>query len=347
MTDRAPSLSTAGPAAQGRILELDALRGLSALAVALFHYTYLVRFMIPDARMPVMTLWWGCYGVQVFFAISGFVILGTLDRTLDRRRGLGQFVRARARRLLPEYWLAMAITATGAALLGPTRLQVDPVTWVLNLVPLQLWTGTRMLDGVYWTLNCEIVFYAGMALLWRVGATRRIETVVLGWLAVKWLFWAWPVPPRLQLLFLTEQAAYFAVGLVAYRVWTGQRRWTAQLPVLGAVAATVLLLDPIEVHWLFLGVAPLFMALATGRMRWLAHPALLWMGRVSYPFYLLHAVIGYSVIWRLETLGAGPALATACALAVTGSLAAAVALLCERWRATSATTSATPHPALA
>lgn len=312
----------------GRVAELDALRGLAALAVGLFHLTYFVPFLVPGAARPAIGIWWGCYGVQLFFAISGFVILGTLERTRDIRR----FARARALRLLPEYWLAMTITGGIAALFAPPSLKVDALTWIFNLPLMQLWTGTRMVDGVYWSITVEIGFYAGMAIAWRLGWTRRIEALVLGWLLVKWLLWAVSAPAWLQLLLLTEQAAYFALGLIAYRVWTGERRWTEQLVVLAALGATVLLIDPIHAHWLFAGMAPLFLALAAGRLRLLAQPVLLWMGRISYTFYLLHAVIGYTVIYRLAQAGVAPGAATLAALLVAGVLATVAERLCHHGR---------------
>ncbi|SEM47938.1 Peptidoglycan/LPS O-acetylase OafA/YrhL, contains acyltransferase and SGNH-hydrolase domains [Sphingomonas gellani] len=338
----------AGAVRRDRLAALDGLRGLSALAVCLFHYTYMVQFMIPGAPLPAAQVWWGCYGVQLFFAISGFVILGSLART----RNVPSFARARAMRLLPEYWIAMTVTAALLALLGPTRLQVSPIDWLWNLPMLQLWSMTPMIDGVYWSLNLEVGFYAAMALIWRLGGTRRIETVVLCWLGVKWLFWLTEPNFRLALLFLTDQAAFFAIGLVTYRVWSGERHWTEQLPVIAAIGVTVFLTDPIHAHWLFLGMVPLFLLLAKGRLGWLAHPVLIWMGWLSYPFYLLHGAIGYAVIARLESVGIGPLLATLVALALTGSLAFGVATLCERARALAARRatkrpSATAAPALA
>ena len=323
-----------------RLAELDALRGLAALAVALYHYTYFLPFMLPHASAPAVSIWWGCYGVQLFFAISGFVILGTLERT----RNIERFVRARTNRLLPEYWGAMAITAPIAAAFAPERLRVDPLTWLCNLPMLQLWTGTKMVDDVYWSLNVEIGFYAAMALVWRLGWTRRIERVVLGWLAAKWLLAALAAPSWLVLLLLTDHAQWFGIGLVAWRLWTGERRLRDQVPVLVAIVASACALGPIGGPWLAGGMVALFLLVVDGRMRWLAWPALLWMGKVSYPFYLLHAVIGYAVIGQLEAAGVDAPLAVMAALATTGLLATALNALVERGRALGR---AQPAPAFA
>lgn len=64
----------------GRLQGLDALRGLAALAVVLFHYT--ARFDELFATTPQSSLSFpnGHYGVDLFFIISGFVIFMTLQR---------------------------------------------------------------------------------------------------------------------------------------------------------------------------------------------------------------------------------------------------------------------------
>lgn len=259
-------MSAAPPVAAApmpRLAELDALRGLAALAVALYHYTYFLPFMLPDATPAPVSVWWGCYGVQLFFAISGFVILGTLERTRD----LGRFVPARAKRLLPEYWGAMAVTALVASVFAPERLRVDPLTWVSNLPMMQLWTGTRMVDDVYWSLNVEIGFYAAMALASKLGWTRRIEVVVFGWLIAKWLLAAAGAPDWLVLLLLTDHAPWFGTGLVAWRLWTGERRLRDQAPVLAAIVAGAWVLGPIDGPWLVGGLVALLLLLVAGRMR--------------------------------------------------------------------------------
>lgn len=56
------------------------------------------------------------------------------------------------------------------------------------------------------------------------------------------------------------------------------------------------------------------------------------MGKVSYPFYLLHAVIGYCVTGQLEAAGVDANLAVLAALATAGSLAVGLNALVERAR---------------
>ena len=63
-----------------RLKEIDALRGLAALAVVLFHFTYQFGVMFPDTPTPPFQVAHGHFGVNLFFIISGVVIFMTLDQ---------------------------------------------------------------------------------------------------------------------------------------------------------------------------------------------------------------------------------------------------------------------------
>jgi len=190
---------------------------------------------------------------------------------------------------------------------------------------LHLFMGVPPIDGAYWSLNIELVFYAAMLLLWRLRLLGRIEWVLAGWIAPKWLWWMLPgLPDLLGLALIQDDIPWFAVGILAYRVWAGERRWIQQLPVLALAFASVLVIDPVEPRWVFIAISLTMFALAAGRLRGLASPVLLWLGAVSYPLYLLHAFIGYSLILKLEAFGVAPLPATGMALACVLALAALV-----------------------
>lgn len=79
-----------------RLAEVDALRGLPALAVVLFHYTTRFTDLFGANPPPTISFPAGHYGANLFFIISGFVIPNTALRsaiesiaTKDRRFRLG------------------------------------------------------------------------------------------------------------------------------------------------------------------------------------------------------------------------------------------------------------------
>ena len=78
---------------RGRLVELDALRGIAAVVVVLYHLTY----WNDAAGQAPFSVFWGHYGVELFFIISGFVIFMTLAQARDLRA----FAVSRVARLYP------------------------------------------------------------------------------------------------------------------------------------------------------------------------------------------------------------------------------------------------------
>lgn len=312
------------PAAPSRLGELDALRGIAALIVVGFHYTYKAGEILPAAQTVPWHLSWGHFGVQLFFAISGFVIFMTLERT----RSAADFAVSRFARLFPAYWAGVAATSLGVLALGAAELGQSAGITAINLTMLQGFLYLPAVDGVYWSLTVELAFYVCMLGLWRLGLLGRIEQVLIGWIALKALWLLVPaLPSRVGMVLALDYIAWFAIGMTAYRVRIGARSWVQQAGVLLAgLAVTAYAAKPGEV-WVYLGVAALFVALSKGLLDLLSRPVLLWLGAISYPLYLIHQNLGYALIARLEAWGASPWLALALTLGAALGLAHAI----HRW----------------
>src|SRR5689334_7369036 len=138
-----------------RIRELDALRGLAALAVVLFHLTF--RYD-PEHLSPIAVRW-GHYGVELFFVISGFVIL----MTAERAGSLAAFVVSRIARLFPVFWPAVLLSAGAAAFMETQRPWLMEVAANLTMLPVYL--GFDFVDDSYWTLEVELAFYVAVGIL--------------------------------------------------------------------------------------------------------------------------------------------------------------------------------------
>lgn len=309
-----------------RLAELDALRGIAAGLVVLFHYTWQVQFVYPAAKPISHGLFWGGYGVELFFAISGFVIFMTLDRTgqsLD-------FVVSRFSRLFPAYWAGMLLTSAAVLLLGAPSLAQPAWVIATNVTMLQGYFYLPSVDGVYWTLTVELSFYLGMLALWRVGLLDRIEAVLMGWLSLKLLWWLVPgLPTRIGLILVQSHIPYFAIGIAAYRLWQGKRSLAQQVPVLIWGMMIMLVTDQMGPVRAYTAVAAVFALLISGRLGWLKIAPLLWLGSISYPLYLIHQFFGFALMAKVEALGSTPPVALLLTLAATLALAHMIHVLVE------------------
>jgi peptidoglycan/LPS O-acetylase OafA/YrhL len=288
----------------GRLAELDALRGIAAVLVVLFHYTWQMRNILPDAVAPAYGLAWGHYGVELFFAISGFVIFMTLERT----KTTADFLVSRFARLFPAYWVGVILTTLGVHLLREPSLMQPPSVVLANFTMLQGYLYWPSVDGAYWSLTVELGFYACMLALWRLGVLRNIEWVLVGWFALKLVWFAVPsLPSRVGMLLILAYIPYFAIGVAAYRVRSGARSWMQQLPVLAVGLLSVICVVPAAERWseglVFVAVLAIFVGLVRGVLGFLNARLFIWLGGISYPLYLIHQNLGYAIIEHAERVG--------------------------------------------
>ncbi len=300
-TDTEPGLPAAQtPSAATRLEFLDALRGIAALLVVIQHVGE--RYI---SWIPSFTETWfnfGRFGVTIFFLVSGFVIPYAFEKDSSVR----SFWIKRFFRLYPLYWLALALSVT---------LQIEPAGFrgprvttnlIANVSMLQGFFGIPNASAPFWTLFIEMAFYIAFTVWFLMRLQKRsMLWASLGAIA----FFAVSVLAPLLLgahAPVTKLFCFLAilVGSVFYRAYTGQVKTgsltallTTVLLTAGAAAylnffkfpsseqisATSVLASWVLAFLFFAGMLAL---------RGKQFPAtLLWLGRISYSLYLLHAVV--------------------------------------------------------
>src|SRR6184192_554894 len=152
-----------------RCLELDALRGLAALMVVLFHFTMGRK----EAGMGFVL---GITGVDLFFIISGFVIFMSLTKV----KSSTEFIINRISRLYPTYWACVSFTFI---LIVATSLyhhdKIPFAHYLGNMTMFQYYLGIPNLDGPYWTMIIEMIFYIGILFLFHFNLIKHLNMVGL------------------------------------------------------------------------------------------------------------------------------------------------------------------------
>lgn len=153
-----------------RFKEIDALRGIAALMVVVYHF-----MMIAPNNLSFEI---GCSGVDLFFIISGFVIFLTLKKTTSWK----DFVVSRFSRLYPAYWVCVTITTIAIIILthytGPIwDKNITLAKYLANMSMLQYYFKVHNIDGPYWTLVIELIFYFLMLLLFVTNQLKNIEFI--------------------------------------------------------------------------------------------------------------------------------------------------------------------------
>lgn len=319
---------------KGRLIELDALRGIGAITVVLFHLTTRFPQIFPRADHVPLSFWAGEYRVLLFFALSGFAIFFTLDRV----GGVTDFAVNRFSRLFPAYWATLPIVLAFVWLGDVARLQIAPFAALANITMMQGFLYLPAIDGAYWTLTVELGFYASMIGLWLMLGRKfdRLEPMLLVWLGLKVLMYIWPgMPSRLAMLLVLQFVPFFIIGMLFYRIWSGQRRWRWQLPYFAAVLATLLWTEERDLFFAGCALVLTFAATLAGALRCLTVRPILWFGAISYPLYLVHENIGFVILLKAQAAGLDHWSALALALGVIVPLAAmlhfGVEMPASRW----------------
>ena len=241
----------------------------------------------------------GHYGVNLFFIISGFVIFMTLDRT---RHGM-DFVVSRFSRLFPAYWVAVALTFAVTSTFGLPGKEVTLPQALGNVFMVHGIFRVPHVDGVYWTLEVELLFYTGMFLLFMRGQLHRVYWVMgllllarLAYHLASTLFaidFSW----MLYRLTILKYIPWFALGIFVYQTAANRSRAGDRQARVIALAALACLwvVDGWPLAALALVMTALVWGAARGRLPWLAHPVLAFFGTISYTLYLLHENIGWVV----------------------------------------------------
>ncbi|MBL7259039.1 acyltransferase family protein [Paractinoplanes lichenicola] len=167
---------------------LDALRGLAALTVVLFHLS--PQVIGTEAHLAVMRhIDLGKTAVLLFFLVSGYVI----PMSLERHGSLRRFWIGRLFRIYPAYLATIAVFALLAAaglLHWQASLRAETGTGVLAHVTMMPdLVGVRGVVRVFWTLSYEMVFYLVVTGLYAWGLHRHSA-----WYAAALALTAWAVP---------------------------------------------------------------------------------------------------------------------------------------------------------
>jgi peptidoglycan/LPS O-acetylase OafA/YrhL len=356
----------------------DSLRAIAALTVFVIHDIYQVAVNRPENHA------WYRFGVHldvavpIFFAVSGFLLYRPfLAASLaGRPLSVRAYLWRRALRIVPAYWVALAIITVWFDL-----REVQSVSGALRFGGFaQIYSDWSALRGVgqAWTLDVEVAFYVFLPVfaLWlcRARTVRAALTGVLALIAfsVAWKAfalvqtdaqrldsapWLYPLPAQLDQLGAGMLLAVLSLvedvderplvrlvvrrpgiaWLLAFAVWVLDSLLTESGQHFGARISDPQYLVKHELYagFVFLLLAPaVFGDRAGGGLtrRVLRWRPLLWVGTISYSFYLWHyAVIAqFERWWGRFPHGAGWALWFAETLAGSLVLGAAGFYLIER-----------------
>lgn len=267
-----------------RFLLLDTARGLAALAVVFFH-----RGIHPSFGFPLnVIVQYGEVGAYIFFVISGYVIYQAAERAFPSGvPGATRFARKRFWRVYPPFLASAIFSFAVAVLIQHETFAPADVLGTITFMDLPL--GLQSPNGAYWTLFYEVQFYLVMTILILPLFDKWRLLIILFSSVIAALHTLGIWSNHLINISLPNHWFEFQLGILVYLII--QRRlslkWT--LPIfIGLVI--------IGLGSGYRGQAASIFAVLMFLMyridKWLAMQnwmkPLLWLGLVSYSFYLVH-----------------------------------------------------------
>jgi len=337
-----------------RYVFLDGLRGWGAVVVLIYHY--FVQVFPPSAQatdtLQRIIFLNGTMAVWVFFVVSGFSLSIGYIRRKDRR-GLMRLAIGRYPRLAIPIFVACLVVhlMMVGGLVYPTVERPDILRPFLDFQSSWSHLFRFSLFDVFFDHH---LYDSYIPPLWTMSVELIGSAVVISLLAMvgtfRWRLWIYAA---LMLALMTVDSLYslFVAGIMLAELYTldlAVAGWVrillvasflggAMVPVFSAGISSPALFGIAAwcAAWIFL--SPL--------RRLLELPVSGWLGRISFPLYLLHAPILYSfslfVLRKMQALGVGETSAHLVVVAVSAPLAILAASLfvpvnelairCSRW----------------
>ncbi len=311
-----------------KVIFANQLRALAVVSVLISHLCgmyyfapeYIARTVHSPLfahKMPEGIAWlfsdkhnFGPLGVAVFFLISGFVIPFSFERYSK-----AQFAIARLLRIYPTYLCALFIEVAVLAvssLAWDQRVRVHLVDIVDNILLIQGFTGVKSIDQVNWSLSIELKFYLAAVLMSTWIKAGRL-----------WPLFVLPIAGLMLNLYLANQPeSNMAMQLSLESMYLGYMfigtlfhyRFKKQVSILTFWIVMTVIMALTLISWKYGYFSAQFFYPVTAnyvyaliifgfayvfRDRFRPIPIVDWIANISYPLYLIHAIVGYSLLQYL------------------------------------------------
>lgn len=344
---------------------LDLIRFFAAALVVIYHlgfWSWAPANGVPDKISGAVGVspelasfaWAGWVGVEIFFVLSGFVIVFSANDSA------WNFARSRMLRLIPATWICAPLAAMAYL---PTDLYSAGDLPIRLFKTFAFWPYGPWVDGVYWTLGIEVSFYA---LIFALIATRSLKHLNLTLAVIgigSSLYWITHLAGQLlhPTVGLSERAlrlgmsarnlelvllahgCFFAVGGLLWSLLSNKGpRQLWLVVILCVLSGTIEIYSAARPSMTIAGAATAALPISI----WLISVGLIIasvvfagpissvipanfsraVGLATYPLYLIHDAIGARVLAFARDTHVAPWIAICCAVSIVVGLSFAISI---------------------
>lgn len=286
------------------ILSIQYLRGIAACMVMFYHFNLTNQKSLSQFQNFIFSIGIkGYLGVEIFFCISGFVLLFALVKSNYSVADFGNFFLRRIVRIEPPYVIAVLIIVFFALLRNSmvepeNQVKISFLNTIMHFGYINMFTGD-WLSPVFWTLGIEFSFYIFIGLTFPLVMNNKLYRII-----VLCLFLTSSSLTGKN--FLPYYSGYFALGMVACLYYIKKIELPEFLTFVTLASLGILFslenifsqgLSAIHLHidaFLKLGVSLITVFFFFQRLKFNFFFYVL--GLISYSIYLLHTIIGTRLI---------------------------------------------------
>jgi hypothetical protein len=218
---------------KNRFEYIDALRVVGAASVISFHY---LSNGISNGSVTSIGLTpfseiakYGYLGVQLFFVVSGYLIL------MSTNRSAWEFAKGRVKRIYPLYWMAIILITAITYLPTLSKTQPDFLQILASITMFPTAFDQGWIDGAHWFMLIEIQFYLLIFVLLKLRAGKHLPTIFPIWAIVILIWYVFDLN-RFNIWYLYGPFSFICGGAIIYSI--KQSGWNL-LRVVGLIAAII------------------------------------------------------------------------------------------------------------
>ena len=287
----------------------------------MYHYTFrgfsLNNYSIVEYPYLSKIFKDGYLGVSLFFMISGFVILLSLENKTNFT-----FIKSRFLRLYPAYWICLFLSFFTISFFGAPYLSVTSFDLFTNVTMFNGFFKLPYVDGAYWSLLIEMKFYILMCffILLNKKHNFKVDYLITSYIVISLIplilnINSFKIYTIFNYLFTFKYSSFFLSGMIFYMIHKVglNLKYIFQLFICFAMSIFWSLkgLSKLEHNFnidfsetmtiLYISIFYIIMFLISyGKLQIFNKKIFVKLGALTYPLYLLHQNIGYIILNRFS-----------------------------------------------
>ena len=285
---------------------IDILRIIASISIVVLH-TFPTLQMVQFNSLGTSTILYLKYhveillfGVDLFFVISGYVIA----TTLEGKKSFTSFLKGRAKRIIPLYWLIMTFTVVLYLIINlfaENKAEIGgPIRIIRSLLFLEgTFNSSEPIVAQGWTLEYEFGFYLIASSLLFMQKMRNSYFFIFSVLIVLGLIF----PGKIHFL-------EFGLGIIVYLL-SNKFKMDERFGFVSLFCGFSLLIINFYAlqhvnYFIKYGIPSGFILLGSVLIQQIDGKVIRLLGKVSYPLYLVHFLViqlGFQLVKRVGPLG--------------------------------------------